>query len=121
MTHKEKALTYLSQKYHCSQAILAAYCEEPGITEGQAFKVAYCFNSGMRKGEVCGVCAGALMVLGLKHSAAPEETAASRAKADSAAAAFLEAFQKKNGSYLCNKLLGVRHLLTGGGSPCRGA
>ena len=64
MTHKEKALTLFKQKYHCSQAVLAAFAEECGLTEKQALMLGACFGSGMRKGEVCGACTGALMVLG---------------------------------------------------------
>lgn len=35
MTHKEKALMYFKDKFHCSQAVLAAYAEECGISEEQ--------------------------------------------------------------------------------------
>lgn len=49
MTHEEKALSYFQDKFHCSQAVLAAYAEELGLTEEQALKIAYCLNSGMRK------------------------------------------------------------------------
>ena len=51
----EKAVEYFSQKMHCSQAVLATYSEECGISEEQAFKLGSCFGSGMRKGEVCGL------------------------------------------------------------------
>ena len=52
MDHKEKALNYFSQQLHCSQAVLAAFAEECGITEEQALKLGSCFGGGMRKGEV---------------------------------------------------------------------
>ena len=55
MTHKEKALEYFGRKFHCSQAVLAAYASECGLTEEQALKLGACFGSGMRKGEVCGL------------------------------------------------------------------
>ena len=73
MTHKEKALQYFSDKFHCSQAVLAAFAPELGLTEEQALKLGACFGAGMRKGEVCGACTG---------------------------------FAEKNGSYICNELLG---------------
>lgn len=31
MTHKEKALDYFGRKFHCSQAVLAAFAEECGL------------------------------------------------------------------------------------------
>ena len=40
MTHEEKALAYFKDKFHCSQAVFAAYAEELGLTEEQALKVA---------------------------------------------------------------------------------
>ena len=67
MNHKEKAVNYFSQKLHCSQAVLAAFVDECGITEEEAIKLGSCFGGGMRKGEVCGAVTGALMVLGLLY------------------------------------------------------
>ena len=39
MTHKEKALQLFADKFHCSQAVLAAFAGECGITEEQALKL----------------------------------------------------------------------------------
>ena len=39
MTHKEKALQYFSDKFHCSQAVLAAFAPELEITEEQALRL----------------------------------------------------------------------------------
>lgn len=66
MTRIEKAQKLFEEKFHCSQAVLAAFAEEFGISEEKALKLGGCFGGGMCKGEVCGACAGALMVLGLK-------------------------------------------------------
>lgn len=106
MTHEEKALQYFGNRFHCSQSVLAAYADELGLTQEQALKIAYCFNSGMRKGEVCGACSGALMVLGMKYGQYDKDDFESRKVADRMTAEFLEAFEKENGSYICNDLLG---------------
>lgn len=106
MIHEEKALSYFGDKFHCSQSVLAAYAEELGLTEEQALKVAYCFNSGMRKGEVCGACSGALMVIGMKYGQSEKDDLVSRKKADQKTVEFLEKFKELNSSYLCNELLG---------------
>ena len=66
MTHTEKAIELFEQKFHCSQAVLAAFADELGLTEEQALKLGACFGGGMCKGEVCGACTGALMALGMK-------------------------------------------------------
>lgn len=106
MTHEEKALSYFQDRFHCSQSVLAAYAEELGLTEQQALKIAYCLNSGMRKGEVCGACTGALLVLGMKYGQWQKEDAVSRTQANQKTVEFLEKFKLDNGSYICNELLG---------------
>ena len=39
MTHIELAKKYFKDKYHCSQAVLAAFADEPGLTEEQSLKL----------------------------------------------------------------------------------
>lgn len=106
MKHTELANMYFEQKYHCSQAVLAAFAEELGLTKQQALKLGGCFGGGMCKGEVCGACTGALMALGLKFGQSDVEDMQSRKKANDVAVEFLEAFAKENGSYICKELLG---------------
>ncbi len=101
MTHGEKAVQYYESGYLCSQAVLAAYAEEYGLTEEQALKLGTCLGMGMRKGEVCGACTGALMVLGLLH-----DDPKNRKAANENSERFLNGFRDANGSYLCNDLLG---------------
>ena len=97
MTHEEKALSYFKEKFHCSQSVLAAYADELGLTEEQALKIASCFSAGMRKGEVCGACSGALMVLGMLYGQADKNDLDNR---------FLDRFKELNGTYICNEILG---------------
>lgn len=105
MTNIEKAQSYFEQKYHCSQAVLAAFADDLGLTEQQALKLGGCFGAGMCKGEVCGACTGALMALGLKYGQWDISDTESRAKANEVAVAFLDEFAKQNGSYICKELL----------------
>ena len=105
MTHAERAEMLYSQGFLCSQAVLAAFSEELGLSEQQALRLGACFGGGMCKGEVCGACTGALIALGLKHGQCipgPEGRAATNA----AAVKFLEQFAAENGSYICRDLLG---------------
>ena len=105
MTHKEKALQYFGEKFHCSQSVLAAFADECGITEEQALKLGACFGGGMRKGEVCGACTGALMVLGLLYGQYDSKDLDSRMTANKVNDEMMERFSKKCGSYICNDLL----------------
>lgn len=106
MTSIEKATELFGRKFHCSQAVFAAFAEELGITEEQALKIGACFGSGMRKGEVCGACTGALMALGLKYGQCNEEDTNSRSKTNEVTDRFMAEFVKENGSYMCKELLG---------------
>lgn len=106
MTHVNKAKELFGQKYHCSQALLAAFAEDLGLTEKQALKLGGCFGGGMCKGEVCGACTGALMVLGLKYGQCELDDLDSRFKTNDITVRFLELFRNENGSYICRELLG---------------
>ena len=106
MTHIELANLYFEQKFHCSQAVLAAFAEDLGISEEQALKLGGCFGGGMCKGEVCGACTGALMALGLKFGQADICDLESKKKTNAIAVEFLDLFKKENGSYICKELLG---------------
>lgn len=106
MNHVQLAKQYFEQKYHCSQAVLAAFAEELGLTKEQALKLGGCFGGGMCKGEVCGACTGALMVLGLKYGQSDVLDLESRKKTNDVTTEFLETFKQENGSYICRELLG---------------
>lgn len=106
MKHEDKAKKLFEQRFHCSQAVLAAFADELGISEEQALKLGACFGSGMCKGEVCGACTGALMALGLKYGQCKTDDLVSRQKTSEVTSRFLEDFRAENGSYLCRELLG---------------
>ena len=106
MNHKEKAVIYFSQKLHCSQSVLAAFADECGITEEEAFRLGCCFGSGMRKGEVCGAVTGALMVLGLLYGQKAACDIEGRQLSNKVNDLMMDRFKEKCGSYICNDLLG---------------
>lgn len=103
MKHSEKAVELFKEKYHCAQSVFAAFADEHRISVSDAYDIAACFGSGMRKGEVCGSCTGALMVLGAKYARGNTNKDYMNALTDK----FLDAFRKANGSCICNELLGV--------------
>lgn len=106
LNHKEKALGYFSRGFHCSQAVLAAFAGECGLTEEQALKLGACFGGGMRRGEVCGACTGALMVLGALYGQYDEADLQSRMAANNVNDEMMNRFREVSGSYICNELLG---------------
>lgn len=106
MTHKEKALELFAQGFHCSQAVLGAFAQELGLTEEQALSISGSFGGGMRNGEVCGACTGALMVLGMNFKYFIPGDTDSKEKNNAVTSEFLRRFKEANGSYLCRELLG---------------
>lgn len=103
--YADKAKALYKQGFLCSQAVLAAFAEELGLSEEQALKLGACFGGGMCKGEVCRACTGALMVLGLKYGQCVPG-AEGRIKTNNVTVSFLDRFRSENGSYMCKELLG---------------
>ena len=98
MNYVEEAVQLFEDGYMCSQAVLAVFCEEFGLSREQAFKISISFGGGMRKGVVCGACTGAIMALGLRYGE-------NKSKSDEMCVKFLDSFKKENGSYICRDLL----------------
>ena len=105
MNRIEKSVELFNSGFLCSQAVFAAFSKDLGLSEEQALKIGACFGSGMRKGEVCGACTGALMALGLKYGHSNADDKESKMKADKVCDKFLDEFKKENGSYLCKEFL----------------
>lgn len=106
MTHKETALKYFNDSFHCSQSVLAAYADECNLTIEQALKLGACFGSGMRKAEMCGACSGALMVLGAMYGQYDKDDLDSRRIANEVNDVMVNRFEEVCGSYNCRDLLG---------------
>ena len=98
MSRIYEAVQLFEGSYLCSQAVFAVFSEDLGLSKENAFKIGACFGSGMRQGEVCGACTGALMALGLKYGD-------DKPKCDEVSDKFFEEFKKENGSFICRDLL----------------
>ena len=106
MTRQEKAVKYFRDGFHCSQAVLASYAADCGLSEEQALRLGSCFGGGMRRGEVCGACSGALMVLGSlygQHNLADKD---SREDSNEVTDKMTLGFAETCGSCLCKEILG---------------
>ena len=100
MNHMEKARALRARTdvhFNCCQSVLAAFAEDMGLTEEQAYNLGANFGSGMRCGSVCGTLTGALMVLGMKGYDEEQSTA------------FLRRFREDHGEINCAALLKKSH------------
>jgi len=106
MSKVEEAVECFCAGAACSQAILAAYSEDFGLSREQAMKLASGFAGGMRLGETCGAVTGAFMVLGLKYAGPHCDKRDGRDKVYAAMHDFLTRFEERNNVVICKELLG---------------
>lgn len=92
--------------YNCAQAVLIAFCDEIGMDEPAAAKLASSFGGGMGQlREVCGAVSAMLMIVGA--TAGYDDPADKEGKKTQyeTVRALAETFAETNGSYLCRDLL----------------
>lgn len=107
MTHEEKAMELLKQKYHCSQALLGAFAGDFGLDLKTAFKISTCFGGGMRQGTTCGCITGGLMVLGLAFGFADPQDKELETYGNRKTEEYIRAFRKRmQGDVNCRDILG---------------
>ncbi|MDE7228865.1 MAG: C-GCAxxG-C-C family protein, partial [Oscillospiraceae bacterium] len=107
MTHKEKAIKLLNEKYHCTQALFGAFATDLGLDLKTAFKISTCFGGGMRCGNTCGCITAGLLVLGMTfgfyNSSDTEQEVYGNKKTEE----FIRRFSEKmNGKVNCRDILG---------------
>lgn len=107
MTHKEKALQLLGEKYHCTQALFGSFAPDFGLDLKTAFMISTCFGGGMRCGATCGCITAGLLVLGMTfgfyNSSDTEQEAYGNKKTEE----FIKRFaEKMNGKTNCRDILG---------------
>jgi C_GCAxxG_C_C family probable redox protein len=101
---------------NCAQAVLGVFCEESGLAQEKAMKLAGGFGAGMaRRQEVCGAVTGGIMAIGLRHG--PENAGDGEAKERTyrLARELMSRFEAERGSCLCRELLQGCDLATAAG------
>jgi C_GCAxxG_C_C family probable redox protein len=106
MTKADAAVRNFAEGCACSQAVLAAFSGEYGLTPDMAVKVACGFAGGMKRGDTCGAVTGAYMVLGLALSGEGSRTVEGRGPTHAAVADFAGKFEARHGTLQCRELLG---------------
>ncbi len=105
-SNSEIALTYFSNGFSCSQAVLVSHCEELGLDTEKALKVASAFGGGMGHiGETCGAVTGAFMLIGLKYGKYTKEDTEAKEKTYSLVKRYTSEFKKQHGSVKCKELI----------------
>ena len=109
------AKRYFEEGFNCAQSVLLAFCDETGLSQEQAAKLASTFGGGMgRMREVCGAVSAMFMIEGLLRGyddpKAKEEKAAVYARVRDLA----ERFREENHSIICRELLIDTETVPGG-------
>ncbi len=103
-----RALEIYKQRFNCSQALLVAFRDADHLDEDTAFKLATVFGGGTAgSGGTCGAVNGALMAISMKHGRGPADAIDAKTKTYKLARQFMDEFRRKNGSCICEDLLGM--------------
>ena len=100
------AKAYFEQGYNCAQSVLLAFCEETGLSEEQAARLASTFGGGMgRMREVCGAVSAMFMVEGLVGGYSDPKAKEEKSEVYARVRALADRFREKNHSIICRELL----------------
>ena len=91
---------------NCAQAVLCAFCDETGMDEETAMKIASSFGGGMgRLREVCGACSGMFMASGLIDGYSSPDATTEKKEHYARIQELAAKFKEKNGSIICRELI----------------
>ena len=104
----EQAEKYFAEGYACSQAVLAAFSPDLGLTKETALRLADGFGGGIgHKGLTCGAVTGAVMILSLKFGRTTPNDKSAKEFLNQKIQQLLEQFQAQHQTITCNDLLGL--------------
>jgi len=106
MTHTEKALALYNDKFNCCQSVFGAFCEDYGLSQKEALRLACGMGGGVRSGDVCGAVSGAVMIIGLKYGHNDSGDLEKKAECYQKTIEYVTQFRERYGSICCRDLLG---------------
>lgn len=108
-TNGEKATTYFCEGYNCAQATFLAFCEETGMDEKTAARLASGLGGGVgRQREVCGAITGMTMAAGLLRGYDTPTGGPEKTDTYALIQQLCADFKERNGSIICRELLGLQ-------------
>jgi C_GCAxxG_C_C family probable redox protein len=106
--HTDTAGALFDQGYNCAQSVFAAFCDETGLDMDTALRLSSSFGGGMgRLREVCGAAAAMFMVAGIKFGYTSPVDKEAKAEHYRLIQSLANEFKAKNGSFICQELLGL--------------
>jgi C_GCAxxG_C_C family probable redox protein len=106
MDRPQKSVELFKDGFNCAQSVFASHAHEFKMDEQRGLRVASAFGGGMCHGGICGAVSGGLMVLGMRHGNCQKGDLEAKKLTAARVKAFMAAFESRNGSLICEKLLG---------------
>ncbi len=107
MSGVECAVSCFEQSFNCAQAVISTFGPQLGLEHELALKVAGAFGGGIgQMGKTCGAVTGSFMVIGLQHGKTRADDEQSKEKTNTLVRKFVEEFESRTGSIVCNELIG---------------
>ena len=113
---------YFREGANCSQAVLAAFADDLGITKDFAMRLASGFGGGIgRMREVCGAFSGIVLIENLKNGFTDHTDKEAKDACYAKIQQLAEEFKKESGgnSIICRELLDGSNATSGGSSEAR--
>jgi C_GCAxxG_C_C family probable redox protein len=107
MEKQQAAVELFNNGCNCSQAVLAIYGQEYGLSQENALRLAAGFGGGLGgTGGICGALTGACMALGLAFGPSVPGDKTGKAEMYRKIRILGEEFKKRAGATMCRDLLG---------------
>ena len=102
------SMKYFSTDYNCSQSVMKAVLENKGLDFNEIFHLAAGFGGGVGlQGHICGAVSGAVAALGVINGKKFDDVAKHKEATYESSEKFMQLFQDKNGSIICDELTGI--------------
>lgn len=107
-SRREQAMENFKKGYNCTQSVVLAHMDLLGISEEQAMILTQSFGGGMgRLRQVCGTVSAMFFIAGALTGSSDPKDMESKQKNYALVQEMAAEFEKRNGSIICAKLLGL--------------
>ena len=107
-SYEEKARALFQNGYTCAQSVLCAFCDQTGLDEKTAQRIASSLGGGIgRLREVCGAVTGMAMVAGLLYGFEQPVSHAEKTEHYRRVQLMAQQFKSEQGSLLCRDILSL--------------
>jgi C_GCAxxG_C_C family probable redox protein len=109
MDKSQRSVELFENGFSCAQSVLFSWGGSYFSDPLSALKLTSGFGAGISyRGEMCGAVSASLMVIGLHYGYSSPENVEAKELSQKLCREFMDNFEKRNGSVICNRLLNAR-------------